>query len=52
MTNSKEILKDLKHGFYLYYENFGFWDEQTQHAYELYKNTLIGVLREEKDGKS
>lgn len=48
MTDSREILKSLKHGFYLYYKSFGFQDKRTQHAYKLYEDRLIGNLKEGK----
>lgn len=48
MTNSKEILKNLKHSFYLHYKSFGFQDKRTQHAYKLYEDRLIGNLKEGK----
>ncbi|ABQ23626.1 hypothetical protein [Clostridium kluyveri] len=48
MTDSREILKNLKHSFYLHYKSFGFWDKRTQHAYKLHKDTLIGNLKEGK----
>lgn len=44
----KEILRSLRHNFYLYYRAFGPEDKNTQHAYEEWKDTLIGYLEEGK----
>lgn len=52
MTNPKKILKNLRYDFYLKYKYLGFDHDDTQHAYELWKSTLIGNLEEaKKDGK-
>ncbi|WP_198039472.1 hypothetical protein [Clostridium kluyveri] len=48
MTDPKKILKSLRHDFYLRYKYLGFNHDDTQHAYELYKSTLIGNLKEGK----
>jgi len=40
----KQNLKILRHTFYLYYTTFGRAHKDTIHAYNNWKDTVIGIL--------
>ncbi len=49
MEGLKGIIKILRNNFYLYYRTFGPYNENTQHAYNEWKDTVIGAMEEERE---
>jgi hypothetical protein len=52
MSDLREILKILRHNFYLYYRSFGMYDKSTQCAYDEWHKQALEIWKGDmEDGK-